>query len=425
MTDLWVPADIAVQTAEPSVHDVIDNGTVRAVFQPLVELATRTVVGYEALARGPVGTALENPMALLEAARSVGRLGELDWACRAAAAQGALDAAFDSRLTLFVNLEPDTLGQACPDHLAPIINRARRELRVVAEFTERSLARDPAALLSAVAKVRASGWGVALDDVGADPASLALLPFIRPDVVKLDLRLVQDRTDGEVAAIANAVRAYAEHTGATILAEGIETEHHLLVAQVLGATLGQGWLFGRPGPLPRPSIGPVSPIALLGDSDGALSRTPYELLTPGHTPLRVAKRLLIPMSHHLENQALTNGDRLVILGCFQKAEHFTFATRERYRRLAEHTVLTAALGVGLDTLDVPAVRGADLHPRDRLGREWNVLVVGPHFAGALVARDCGDDGPDLDRRFDFVITHDRDRVLAAARALLHWIAPAR
>jgi hypothetical protein len=51
-------------------------------------------------------------------------------------------------------------------------------------------------------------------------------------------------------------------------------------------------------------------------------------------------------------------------------------------------------------------------------------MVGPHFAAALVARDRGDDGPDADRRFDFVITHDRDLVLRAAEPLLDRLAPA-
>jgi len=72
----------------------------------------------------------------------------------------------------------------------------------------------------------------------------------------------------------------------------------------------------------------------------------------------------------------------------------------------------------------PGVRGASLRPDDPLCGEWDVIMIGPHFAGALVARDCGDDGPDADRRFDFVITHDRDLVLRAAQPLLDRLVPA-
>jgi DICT domain-containing protein len=74
---------------------------------------------------------------------------------------------------------------------------------------------------------------------------------------------------------------------------------------------------------------------------------------------------------------------------------------------------------------VAGVRGATLDSRDPLRGEWDVIVVGPHFAGALVARDCGDDGPDSQRRFDAVITYDRDLVIEAARSLLLRLTPSQ
>jgi EAL domain-containing protein (putative c-di-GMP-specific phosphodiesterase class I) len=83
------------------------------------------------------------------------------------------------------------------------------------------------------------------DDVGADRASLALLPVLRPDVVKLDLRLVQERPTGEVAEIVCAVNAEAKRSGSVVLAEGFETEEHLQIALSLGATLGRGGCWGR------------------------------------------------------------------------------------------------------------------------------------------------------------------------------------
>jgi DICT domain-containing protein len=71
------------------------------------------------------------------------------------------------------------------------------------------------------------------------------------------------------------------------------------------------------------------------------------------------------------------------------------------------------------------VRGASLSGDDPLRGEWNVLVVGPHTAAALVARDLGDDGPEPDRRFAFAVTHDRELVVQAARSLLRCLAPAQ
>jgi DICT domain-containing protein len=101
------------------------------------------------------------------------------------------------------------------------------------------------------------------------------------------------------------------------------------------------------------------------------------------------------------------------------------ATARRFSRIARHSPLVAALGVGLTDEPVPGVRGADLDAHDPLRGEWNVIVVGPHQAAALVARDLGDTGPERERRFDFAITHDRDLVVAAARSLLRTITPAR
>jgi hypothetical protein len=88
------------------VDEIIDGGGVRAVYQPIVELGSGAVVAYESLARGPVDTALERPDLLFTAAREVGRVADLDWACRAAAVRGALAAGLSTDVGLFVNVEP-------------------------------------------------------------------------------------------------------------------------------------------------------------------------------------------------------------------------------------------------------------------------------------------------------------------------------
>jgi EAL domain-containing protein (putative c-di-GMP-specific phosphodiesterase class I) len=124
------------------------------------------------------------------------------------------------------------------------------------------VAGDPARLLATVAQAGQAGWEVALDDVGAAPAGLAVLPFVRPDVIKLDMRLLQGRTTAEAAHIVNTVRAQAERTDAVVIAEGIETIKHAREAVAAGATIGQGFLFGHPAPLPSTMPPPGEPIPL-------------------------------------------------------------------------------------------------------------------------------------------------------------------
>jgi DICT domain-containing protein len=128
---------------------------------------------------------------------------------------------------------------------------------------------------------------------------------------------------------------------------------------------------------------------------------------------------------HLEALAADGSEPAVLLACFQEAKHFTPATARRYARIAGHSPLVAALGVGLTDEPIPGVRGACLSEDDPLHGEWNVIVIGPHRAVALVAKDLGDSGPDRERRFAFVVTHDRALVVEAARSLLGWLAPAR
>jgi EAL domain-containing protein (putative c-di-GMP-specific phosphodiesterase class I) len=413
------------QRTATSLGAVLDGGLVRAVYQPIVDLDTGDVVAFEALARGPEGSPLERPDLLFDAARRTGRLVELDWACRVAAVRGAMDAGLGPPLTLFVNVEPETLGTPPPAAAAPLLDRAQHELALVVECTERAITSRPAELLGTLAAVRQRGWAVAVDDVGADPGSLALMPFLRPDVIKLDLRLVQRRPSSSVAEIVSAVNAEAERSGAVVLAEGIETEAHLATARAMGATLGQGWLFGRPGPLPSPLPTPTHGLGRgMPDEPDDATASPFAVATATRAARPADKRLLIEVSKHLERQALALGRPTVVVGAFQEGRFFTEATARRYTALAWSAAFVGALGEGMPVAPAPHVRGALLDHGDPVRGEWDLAVVGPHFAGALVARDLGDDGPDLDRRFDYVLTYERDLVVDVASALLARIAPA-
>jgi EAL domain-containing protein (putative c-di-GMP-specific phosphodiesterase class I) len=398
---------------ERELARILAGELVNPVFQPVVDLESRRAVAYEALARGPRDSPLEQPVALFATAREADRLAELDLLCRSRAVAAAVDADLPEGIGLFVNVEPDAVSSqrgpqdvGAPAHLKPFV-----------EITERALTARPAELLSTVSHLRRQGWGVALDDVGADARSLALMPLLRPDVVKLDLRLVQQHPDTEVAEIVNAVLAERERSRIAIVAEGIETEAHLASARAMGATLGQGWLLGRPGPLSsRPTAaGPAPPV--IHEETTADAVTPFQAVAPGRDVRRSDKALLLAMSLNLEREAARVGPGAIVLSAFQEAARFTPKTLRRYEDLAATSSFVVALGVGMPARPAPGVRGARLDPDDPLSGEWSVVVLGPHFAGALVAVDLGDDGPEMSRRFDYALTYDRPAVVEAARTL--------
>lgn len=409
-----------------SLREVLKNRLVTSVYQPIVELETGRVVGYEALARGPAGTPLEAPLALFEAARREGLTAELEWACRGAAIVGAIEQRLGLGVTLFVNVEPTSLTTPVPEDIAHVVDIASTQLRGIVEITERAIAHQPAELLIALARIRELGWGIAVDDVGADPQSLALMPFLRPDVVKLDLRLVRDRPDRQIAATVTAVNAHVERTGALVLAEGIETEEQRRTGLAMGATLGQGWLFGRPGPLTGggmlqamqedQSVPFLEPVHVRETS-------PWDVVKSMGRTRTGDKRLLSALARRLEDNALTTSEHPVVLSAFQEERFFTPLVRSRYVEMAESLPLVAALGVGMSPEPGGQVRCAALAPDDPLREIWAVSVIAPHFAGALVGRDLGDTGPDEERRFEFVLTYRREAVVQCGQILLQRIAP--
>jgi EAL domain-containing protein (putative c-di-GMP-specific phosphodiesterase class I) len=132
-------------------------GGVVSAYQPILDLASRRVAGYEALARFD-DPAMSDVSRVFQDARAGGYLAELDWTCRLAAFDGALSAGLDQRHALFVNVEPTSLRQGeAPEGFAELVRRAEQELRVVVEFTERSLLEGPADVLWLVDWARARG----------------------------------------------------------------------------------------------------------------------------------------------------------------------------------------------------------------------------------------------------------------------------
>jgi len=396
--------DVAARDVEAedlaAFEAIVAERSVHAVYQPIVELESGATVGWEALARGPKGSRLEYPDRLFGVAARLNRTAELDFVCRAAAVNGAITAGLGRQQELFVNVEPSVTTANIPGFLADARADAQRHLRGSVEITERALTTNPAELITLIALYRQLGWGIALDDVGIDPRSVSLMPFVRPDVIKLDMSFVQQEMTRARGRTVHAVVAEAERSGARVLAEGIETADHLAIARALGADLGQGWYFGRPGALKPQSHQEhqTGRITVPDRNLGALEDTPFQALRRVR-PVRCAtKRQLLQMSLALEDEAVAQGESVVLLASFQGASFFTPATKERYESIASRAAFVGAIAPNLGKEPAQRVRGAGLGGADALRDEWTVVVLAPHFAGAFAAHDLGMAGvPDIER----------------------------
>lgn len=402
-----------------AVGDVLAEATVDVGFQPIVELATRGIVGYEALARGPRGSSLEHPDELFAAARGAGRLDELDWLCQRRALRSALDAGLEAPSVLFLNIEPEAAG-FMPLDLRSLYAEATAQMTVAVEVTERALTERPAALLGHVADMRALGCVIALDDVGAESDSLAMMAVLAPEVIKLDLALIEVAHPRQLAELISAVTAQAERTGATILVERVETSRQAELADALGARLAQGFLYGRRGRIvARPR--PIDPHVHAAERPDPRDTTPFALVAERRRVRRATRRMLASMSRHLEEQAMRAGHGAVLVSSFERGEHFGTSVHARYARLARQVAFCGAVGADMRAEPAPGVRGASLAAGDPLTQEWSVAVVSPHFAAALTAHDLRS-GEGDDALYDFVLTHDRGLAVGAAAALMARIA---
>lgn len=404
-----------------ALERVLRTGAIEPVFQPIVELDSGDVVAYQAFARGPEDLGLATPDRLFSVASAAGRVVELDRLCRAAAIESARRAGLVPALSLFVKAEPEVLDRpvAVEDDWEPVPG-----VRCFVEVTERVLASRPADLLRALAGLRERGYGIVLADVGVGSDSLAFLPFLDPDVVALDLRVLGGQPYLDAAPVVHAVAAQAERTGALVMAVGVEDDDDLRRALAMGAHLAMGQRFGLPGPPPARLASPAAGVGLLRPPAIGLVPTPYELVAARVAVRRVTKRVLLDVVRLLEEEATTLELPPVVLSTFEDATLFTPGTRRRYARLAEQYAFVGALGEGMELEPAAGVRGADLAPDDPVRGEWDVVVVSDGFAAAVVARDLGDGGPDMARRFDYALTFQRDLVVAAARSLMSRIGPA-
>ena len=237
---------IAERTRESTsllLSDMIDSCALHAAYQPIVEISTGAVAGFEALARFRCEP-LYSPEKWFADAHAVARGVELELLAIRAAIDGIGQLPPHAYLSL--NVSPCTiLSGELPGALAgaPLD-------RIVLELTEHAPIDEYGALKAALAPLRSAGLKLAIDDAGSGYASFRHILQLGPDIIKLDQSLIRDiDQDHGRRALAMGLITFANETGCTIVAEGVESERELALLKSLGAGMAQGYLLGRPGPL--------------------------------------------------------------------------------------------------------------------------------------------------------------------------------
>ena len=391
---------------------------VAPIFQPVLWLDDLSIAGYEALARGPRDSPLEMPLDLFAAAREGGMVSTLESAVMRATLDTVMATPWHHSVTLFANAEPEAmLSQPTPETRVSIDAAERLGHRVVIEITERALLGNPAALIATSDAARSRGWGIAMDDVGAEEDSLTLLWVLQPDVVKLDMSLLHQPFDARAARVSATVREYCDRTGALMVCEGVETQAHESRARALGADLVQGFLYARPGP--RPEVVPAvdRPIRLRGVSfEDPLPFVdcldPLDVRTlPGSQVEQLAAELLSIVSTHT--------DAAVVIATAPSGDEIPDGYFSLLARLSPQAGLVALIAPGISPTPAEGVVGVDADAEDDLGAPWSITVMAPTMAAALLADGFvdGDDRSPVHHR----ILHDRLLVAHGVRTLLSKI----
>jgi diguanylate cyclase (GGDEF)-like protein len=228
------------------LEQLLDARAMAFHFQPIVEPKSRVVFAYEALCRiaHPV---FQNPTVLFDAAIQSGNIWRLGRLIREVVL-GQVPSLPDDTM-LFVNVHPAEVEDPTFIEVGKALEI--RAPRVVFEITERGAISDLRRFRTEIERLKAFGYRIAIDDLGAGYASLNSVALLNPDFIKIDMAMVREiDASPQRASLVRRLVDYANDQGIRVIAEGVETEAEARTIAELGCHLAQGYYFGRPGPQP-------------------------------------------------------------------------------------------------------------------------------------------------------------------------------
>jgi diguanylate cyclase (GGDEF)-like protein len=239
--------DISDRSYSDVITHLLAGGPLTTMFQPIVDLVDGSVLGYEALARPEGFAAMDSVEAVFEGARISGRIRDLDWVCRRRALEDAKQ--LPDGTALFLNISAAALLDPVHgvDQLLLLLQAVGRlPQTVVLEITEHERIRDYDRLGHVLALYRAEGIRFALDDVGEGHSTLELLAASGSEFLKLGRSLTMTSSRMGSKAAMHATMAFAQVSGALVIAEGVENEFVADLMKAAGIHHGQGFGLGKP-----------------------------------------------------------------------------------------------------------------------------------------------------------------------------------
>lgn len=244
-----------VQTKE-TLQELIIKEDISTFFQPIVNLNTFEIIGYEALSRGPEHTEYRSPAVLFDAAAETGLLFELDRLCRKKALLNA--SSISPRYKLFINCLPSAIHD--PEFKDKYLKAFIKEVainpaNIILEVTEREAVENFDSFKKALTCYSSdTGFAVAVDDTGSGFSSLEMVVELKPQFIKLAMTVIRGIDKNILKQeLVKAMASLSEKINSIIIAEGIETQEELKVLQDIGIPYGQGFLFAHPA-FPFPGI---------------------------------------------------------------------------------------------------------------------------------------------------------------------------
>jgi diguanylate cyclase (GGDEF)-like protein len=275
-----------------ALSSILAQSGLHSLFQPIICLSERRILGYEALSRGPSNSPLHSPVALFAVARQAGRLSELEIACRQIACRRFNEQKLPGKL--FLNVSPESLLEAAhqPGRTLQLLQDfGIAPNQVVIELTEQTPTDDFQLLHTALHHYRAMGFSIALDDLGAGYSSLRLWSELRPDYVKIDRHFIDGiHQDALKREFVGSILQIAKASRAQVIAEGIELPEELAVLTEMGIDLVQGYLLCRPQEHPPRDARTLMPrrdssaVALADDGSDLSALLNDQPAVPRNTP---------------------------------------------------------------------------------------------------------------------------------------------